>query len=1235
MKAYPKVIIRSVFGSLSRFGSIFAIAALGVGILAGLLASTPDMKDTMEAHYDQMGLMDLRILSTVGLAEEDLTALREFPGIAGVRGGKNADMVVQAGDDARIAVTIHALHGQEAAFSGLELISGRWPENPGECLVEAAEGGVNHNFALGSTVTVLADNENWEDTLARREYTVVGTVGSPYYMSMDRETTSVGAGIIQGILYLPEEAFVTDYYTTLWLWLEGGEAMHSFHQEYKDYVEQVTDALEELSGEQKWVRYNQIKAEVDDKINDAKQELADAKADGEKELADAAREIADGEKEIADGEKELADAAKEIADGEKELADAAQEIADGEKELADGEKELADALKEITDGEKELADGEREIADARAELDDAKQQLADGLKELEDGKAELEDAKTQIEDGWKQWRAGIGGILEGEQQLAEAKAQLDSAKAQIEDGRAQLGQGKATLEQGKNALPMLKQLEAANHPMLPGILAQYGCSSVAQLEQLLTVTEQQLAASEQQLAAAEAQYQTGLAEYTAGVRELEEMKGLMTYTRIQLEDAEKQYEEGLLEYQDGLREYEENYQKYLDGEQEYADGLAQLEDARKKLADGKAEYQDGLKTLEEARADLAQGKLDYQEGLQELADGKKEYQDGLRELEDARKKLADGKKEYQDGLKEFDEEIAKAEKKIADAEADAAEALAEEPEWYILGRDMAISTASFESNADKVANIARVFPIFFFAIATLVSLTTMTRMVDEERGQIGTLKSLGYSGGAIAAKYLLYAAAASLSGAVVGMALCFRLFPRVLWAAYDIMYRLPPLQTPWRWDLALVITGVTVGAILLATGSTVYAALKEKPAALMQPKAPPPGKRILLERVTFVWKKLPFTWKVTARNLFRYKKRMLMTVIGVAGCTALLLTGFGLQDSITDIIQKQFSEIYRHNVEIDLTEEWQGDAALAGLLADESRIDRYLPVYQAGLTAVGDGVQTDLQLKVPADSAKMLEHFDLRDRVTGTPLVFDDNAVILTEKAALTLGIGVGDTLTVRDDGVERHLTVTGVAENYIKGFLYAGKSAWEQATGSELPEYNLMMAQMKNEPAADIRAALGEDVLRCDGAASITFVLQAAKTYSDMLTAINAIVVVLILAAGILAFVVLYNLTNINVCERIKEIATLKVLGFYQSETAAYVFRETIILSLLGGLVGLGAGIFLEKFVVLAAEVDMVMFGREIKPDSFAWSLALTMVFACVVSLAMNKRLKNISMVESMKAPE
>lgn len=1206
MKAYPKLVLRSVRGSMSRFLAIFAIAALGVGFLAGLLASTPDMKDTMEQHYDRWGLMDLRVLSTVGLGEEDLAALAAFPGIEKAVGGKNADLVVLAQGDAKLAVTMHALKGQDAAFSGLELISGRWPENPNECLVESAEGGPSHNFRLGDTVKVLDENKNLEDTLAVRELTVVGTVGSPYYFSMDRETTSVGSGIITGILYLQEEAFVTDYYSTVWLWLEDALEKHSFHREYKDLVEQVSDALETMSGEQKWVRYNEIKAEADQKIADAKKELAEAEAEGRQELADAAKEIADGEKEIAEAEAELRDAEQEIADGEKEIADAEKEIADGEKEIADAEAELKDAAKEIADGEKELADGLQELQDARAELDDAKRQLADGLKELEDGEQELADAREQIDEGRRQWNIGYVRYLDGKQQLEASKQQLDDAKQQ--------------LDQGKNALPMLKRLEAMGYPVA-GMLAPYGCATVAELEAMLAASEQQ--------------YLAGLAAWQQGSTQLEYSFVQLMQSKTTLDEAEIQYEEGLLELADGRNEYEVNYQKYLDGEADYAQGLLDWQAGEQELADGKAEYADGLRKLADAKKELEDGKKELNDGKAELEEGKQEYLDGLKKLEEGKQELADGKKDYADGLKEFEEEIAKAKVKIADAEADAAEALKEEPEWYILGRDMALSTAGFESNADKVANIAKVFPIFFFAIATLVSLTTMTRMVDEERGQIGTLKFLGYNGMQIASKYLLYAAGASLTGSIVGMLICFNLFPRVLWAAYDIMYRLPPLQTPWRWDLALTTTGITVGAILLATGSTVHAALREKPAVLLQPKAPPPGKRILLERIKLIWKPLPFTWKVTARNLFRYKKRMLMTVVGVAGCTALLLTGFGLQDAISDIITNQFEEIYRHNLEIDLNEDWQQDSAFAALMENTDRIERYLPAYQAGLTGVGDGVQTDLQLKVPADAARMHQHFDLRDRVTGQAIPFDTHSVILTEKASITLGIGVGDILTVRHDGVERKLTVTGIAENYIKGFVYAGQAAWEQATGQPLPECNLMMAQMRYEPAADIRAALGEDILKCDGAASVTFVLQAAKTYSDMLGAINVIVIVLILAAGLLAFVVLYNLTNINVCERIKEIATLKVLGFYQGETAAYVFRETFILSGMGGITGLIAGIFLEKFVVLAAEVDMVMFGREIKPDSFVWSLALTLLFACIVSLAMNKRLKNISMVESMKAPE
>ncbi len=659
--------------------------------------------------------------------------------------------------------------------------------------------------------------------------------------------------------------------------------------------------------------------------------------------------------------------------------------------------------------------------------------------------------------------------------------------------------------------------------------------------------------------------------------------------------------------------WEEFYAKKMDAEQLLADAKADLDAAKAELDNGYAQLDETAEQMQNAG---------YPEALitQSLADAKAELDAGLAQYETG---LAD----YENGKTESEEKLRDAEKKLLDAQKELDEA--ETGEWYVKTREDNISFASFEGNAMKIAAIAVVFPVFFFMVAVLVALTTMTRMVEEQRVQIGTLKALGYSNAAIMGKYVMYAGAATLLGSALGLGFGMQFFPMVLWNAYGIMYHLPPLLTPFRINYALIAFLGALFCTMLATVAACFHSLRECAASLMLPKAPKAGKRVLLEYISPIWKRMKFTHKVTVRNLLRYKKRFFMTIVGIAGCTALLVTGFGLSDSINEILDKQYAQLNHYdllilckNAKSAQTEELQT------LLSDMKKV---LRVHQENCDISANGEKLDAALFVPQEMEIFPEFLTLRTRKSGSPLTLEDDTVILTEKAAETLGISVGDTLELISDNKSVFLTIGGITENYVNTYVYMSPVQFEKIYGKQ-PDFRMILTQFTEDTQG---SEFAEKILECDGITTISLVEETKTSFHNMVNSINYIIIVLIFSAGLLAFVVLYNLMNINITERERELATIKVLGFYEGEVGAYVFRETLILSLLGTVVGLVLGIFLHGFVVRTAEVDMAMFGREIYPSSFAYAAVLTMVFSLIVCLAMFPKLRKINMVESLKSVE
>ena len=1135
--AFAKDIRRSIKGSLGRFLAIAIICALGCGFYTGLRSAAPDMKLSGDEYYDATRTYDIQVRSTLGLADADLERLAAVDGVAEVAPERELDAVATIGQG-QYTVRIHSLDVDAARSSdtsdGLNaisddegylnrpiLVSGSWPDEPGECLL-AYDPALEDAPQVGDVAHVVegAPGEDPDRLLSTRDFTICGFVRTGSYpSSTGLGVTSLGNGSLDTYLLVADSDFDQEQpYTGAWLTVSGAAALDSSSDAYKELVDGVVKRLE------------------DEEPDLAAARLADVKADAQAELDD----------NRASYEDEKADVQARLDDAQVALDGSAEELAAAEEELGSGQAELDASRERLERGEMQLADG-RESYDA-------------GAAELAAQRASAEEAFSAAQEQIDARQAQLYEALAGLPGLREQLAQLDSSIADLEAGMA-------AVQAQIDALP------ADTPPDDPQLAALAG--------QLEVLSGQ-------------------LSQAQAG--------------RGQLADAIAQTEGG---------------QDAIDAAQAQLD--AQRSAAVEAFVEAQAQLDAAASQLEDSAAELASGWSAYEEGAAQLAEARSQYDEGLTA--------------YQAGASELAEQRAAAEQGFADAEAELADAQSqiddlEAPEWYVLDRSQNQGIASFEADANRMDRIARVFPLIFFLVAALVSLTTMTRMVEEERVLIGTYKALGYSTAAISSKYLVYAAVAASVGAVAGIIGLTLFLPQFIMNAYSILYKVPARVVRIDPGLALLSGGlgvaITLGATLWAVGST----LREHPAALMLPRAPKPGKRILLEHIKPLWSRMSFSWKVTSRNLFRYKRRLVMTVIGIAGCTALLLTGFGLENAINDIIDIQWGPIYHYSFTATLKDGADEDeqAALDGLLGGEDAVESWTWLRAENTTAAGPaGADQRVTLVVPRDPEDFASYVTMRERIGHAPLALDDGSVVVSEKLATAMGVGVGDTVTLYEQdnvgnavGEGHAYTVGGVMENYVGEYLFATPECYREVMG-ESPAFNTVYARTADD--ASVREQLSSEVLALDGVSTAGYNDELIDYYRTALKSVDGVVVVLIVAAAALAFVGLYNLTNINITERTREIATLKVLGFNAHEVNAYIYRETILLSLIGALLGCVLGIFLEGFVVVTAEVDQVMFGRTIHPSSFVIAFVLTMLFSVLVTVFMRGKLRRVDMVGSLKS--
>ncbi|MEG2382886.1 MAG: FtsX-like permease family protein [Oscillospiraceae bacterium] len=1150
-KTHRKNARRTIKENFGRFAAIFAIVALGVGFMVGLLSATPDMYYSFDLQFDNQHMYDVRILGDYGMTDKDIAELKKLDNVEEISAAYTADILLETAKGNSFTARMHSvpkLGESGKAINAPELAEGRMPERPGECLLINSLSDEVTDVKIGDTLTVSKENKKPEDSLESMQYKIVGTANSGLYFSVEKEYTNIGGGTIDMIIFTPPESFVTDVYTDVYLTVPGAEKLNGLSDNYFDLVNETEESVKAVGKARGDERRSEVLVEAGEKIEDAKKEYADAKQKAETELADAKKKLDDGR--------------WELANGQKELADAKQKIADGEAEIKTNEETLN---KKEQDANAEFANAERKLADAQKELEANTKTINEKLTAAENQLASLGLSAAQ-QTAFTELRkvAGAYPSLPNDLQALQTKSErLKAVGARLMEIAG---------------LPLDKQAELADE--LKSLMAE---------KDTLQADLAAIMSGEGYTAFTEAA--TKLAQTGAASPDLQ----TLAMTLSALDGAKAQISGGQAQIDTNRKAFE-----------------AQKADALKQIADGRGK-------ISSARA--------------ELAGAKREYNKGMSKLNNSSAELADGEKTYKEESKKAETELADAQDEIADAEKKLNEM--DTPKWYVMDREDNASYASIETNIDKVEAISTIFPVFFFLVAALVALTTMTRMVEDERQQIGTMKALGYSRAAITSKYILYALAASLTGSLIGIAVGFQLFPTVIWNVYETTYYLPKLYCQINWMFALITTGVAVGCTLLATLNACNSTLREKPAQLMLPKAPEAGQRILLERVTPIWRRMKFTHKVTARNLIRYKKRFFMTVIGVAGCTALLVTGFGLRDSFRDVVDKQYAALCTYDIIAPMNAEGAiDDADLQAVLSDKDAVSSSTSVFQETHTASFGDKSLEIYTFIP-ENAKDLEGFvTLRERRGHDEIPFGEGSVIITEKASEILKIDEGETLKLTDeDGNEAEFTISGICENYMGNYIYMSAEAYK-AGFAEAPRANTLIVRVTDN-SEEARVALGKQLLQTDAVEAVRYTGDAVNTISDMLGKIDLIVLVLIISAGALALVVLYNLTNINISERVKELATIKVLGFTDKEVYSYVNRESLLLSFVGALVGILLGVLLHSFVMGNIEMDAMMFGRSVKPLSYLYSAALTMLFSVLIDLCMRRKLRNISMVESMKAPE
>jgi putative ABC transport system permease protein len=1253
-KALYKDIYKEIMKSKTRFLSIMLMIGLGSFVFVGLYVTGPTMRHTLLTYADHYNLADLTVTSPIGLAKADKQILAALPGVTELEYAYRTDARIK---DTDVVVRVESL-GQ---LPGYEISQGRLPMAGYELALDShmeAQG-----YQLGDQVSFLREEVLGEFALQRYDYVIVGFVNSPEYLLPSQiGTSTIGDGVVDCFGILSRDSFIMENVSLARLKFANVQGLDSYSQSYKERMQVHAESLSEAFADQPELRYYQYRsagtseiAEADSEISEAEEKLQAAKLD----LLAARIKLNQGWEdyhlnEVAFSEALLA-AEKEISLNESKLQQAKLDLAANSAQLTAGQQAIAA-------GKEELAVVKGQLLAAQLQINDGQTQINEAQKQLDIGYQQITVQKQQVTAGLQQVNSGLLSVENGLKELAIAISQLNQTISQVEADLRQNELSLITLEIEIGELnTQITQLETSLSLLRTNLTALM--ASPDDVSAQIAIINGQINAAENQRSILAGQQNLQLEEKTAS--ELNKTKLLLQQAKLntQLSQAIDQ-RIGLLQQKNSLNDQgsqlntalieislAENTLRYnqLSLDKEKANFKQKLSEYEKALADFTA----GQKALELRETELTagqnkllSGQTDYEEGIRQLAKGKRDLasqrSQGEKQLTAAYETLQDGEFAYHAGLREYKEQLPDAREKIADGQAELSDAKKQLArlkvhDYVIRHRYQEEGFFQYVEDSESLDLLSYVFPVFFFLIALLVSLTTMTRMVDEQRIQLGTLKALGYTNGDVFQKYLIYGSITSLLGSFIGIIGGQRVLMPIIFTAYSSNFLftepLPYFSATVSWLAVVISFGCTSFAAYLTT----RASLKNKVATLLRPKTPKSGNRILLERLPFVWQPLSFFYKVTARNIFRYKKRMLMTIIGVAGCTALIFMGFGIRDSVAALLSKQYGELFLYDTvavydDLATTEEI---ATYTAELRQDPRVKQtYRTRFEQGSISIPNKLDQNVVIVTPEDETAFRQVNQLRQRNTQEQIALGAEGAVITEKLAYLLGLQESDRLEfMDDDGNYQVIEIAAITENYAGHYIYLSVAGYEKVFASAYqPNSDFIVLQESDESSV---SSFAEEMLAKDIVLSMVNINLITDTIEELMAALNVVVLVIILASSLLSIVVLYNLTNINVMERYRELSTIKVLGFYPREVTIYIYRETWILTALGILIGYLFGWGLHRFIVLELPPSNVLLDPAVNGSTYWLATFFTTLFSFVVMLVVHNRLKNINMVEALKAVE
>lgn len=1193
-KALWKDTFREIPKSFMRFLAIMIIIFLGVGFYVGLSATSPNMIQTADKYFKEYNLMDFRVQSTYGLTKEDVMELNQIPGVS-VQGQYAYDFYIKDYNQTIRLFSYDSKNDQD--INQFHIAEGRLPTAAGEIALDRKESFLD-GIKLGDTIKLETGdrNGNPEKHLTTQQFKVVGFVDSPLYITHgSRGFTTIGSGSVSGFGVISHDDYDTDFFSEANLLVENSQRHEVFSTEYEAHINPYEEEIDALLTRLEKKRAKTIQEDAQNEINDGWAELEE------------------GEQELAEAEQDLADARAEIDEGWAEY----------EEGLVEFEDQIAAANEEIDRNEQELNQTITDLEAQRQDLMTQQAELQEQLSDLDNAEVELISGRTQLEQGLEQVNTGIAEFEANRPTIEASLQKLENQEASLRSSRTQLTQAQAGLTQLDTQIDQAQaqrsdlenQLENAPDEEVTAIMEQIASNEATQeaLQAQREATLQQLTAN----GIDTTNIAGTIAEIDAGLFTIEE-------NRQTLNEMLKQGQQAILQrvqLENQLIELETQAEQLQAGRTQLQDGIKQITDGLNQLEDGLTQANEGYAEIEKARVTLAE-----ESEVAEI------------ELANALTQLNKAEEEYTDGLATFEEERADALKEIAEGRADLEQAerdLADLPlpEYFATRRSEDSTYIDYKDNTDRLAIIAAVFPVFFFLIAIFISFTTMTRMVDEEREYVGIMKALGYDNQQILTKFITYSVLATGLGVILGLVVGYTFIPNLIFYAYGSMYHLPAIHLQ-QYTLYSIIAffaafGSTVGASMLAVKSS----LRSNAASLLQPKAPKSGTRIWLERFPLIWNKLNFNYKITFRNVFRYKSRMFMTIFGIAGSMGLILTGFGISDSISTIPDTQYTELNHFQAYVALDSTASQDEIqqyVKAALANE-QIDHSLLTLQESVTIEREDVNTqDATVFVPESSSRLDDFISLNDYQSDQVYTLDDSGAYITQKLATLFDFEIGDEMPVSNDR-DYVVTIAGIVENYVGHTIYMSPAYYKEVTGNSEVQPNLQL--IKFDPMVVDQDELGTSLLKEDVVVGVTYSTDVYDAFSDTLNSLDLITQILVIAAAALAFIVLYNLTNINVSERERELSTIKVLGFHDFEVTMYIYRENIILTFLGIFFGSLFGTVLQRFIMTTMEVDNLVFGKVIDPSSYIYSTLLTLLFTIIVMIVIHFQLKRINMVEALKA--